>query len=111
MNAGTEKVRVGSEAVTNAGKQFNVIADHIRLVDEMVKESAVNATKVADKSRDVLADAENVEQSTKKVTENITSISAATEEQSASMEEIAASSHHLSNMADDLQKESSMFKF
>ena len=111
MNAGTEKVRVGSEAVTNAGKQFNVIADHIRLVDEMVKESAVNATKVADKSRDVLADAENVEQSTQKVTENITSISAATEEQSASMEEIAASSHHLSNMADDLQKESSMFKF
>ena len=111
MTAGTEKVRVGSEAVEDAGKQFKLIADHIRIVDDMVKESAVNATKVAEKSKGVLTDAEDVERSTKKVTENITSISAATEEQSASMEEIAASSHHLSSMAEDLQKESSRFRF
>ena len=111
MNAGTEQVRVGSQAVKEAGDQFKVIAEHIRIVDEMVKESASNANKVADASMSVLKDAENVEASTKRITENISSISAATEEQSASMEEIAASSQQLSRMADELQNEANRFKF
>ena len=111
MNAGTEQVRVGSQAVKDAGDQFKIIAEHIRVVDKMVKESATNAHKVADASMAVLKDAEDVEASTKRITENISSISAATEEQSASMEEIAASSQQLSRMADELQDEANRFKF
>lgn len=111
MNAGTEQVRVGSQAVKEAGDQFKIIAEHIRVVDKMVKESASNANKVADASMAVLKDAEDVEGSTKRITENISSISAATEEQSASMEEIAASSQQLSRMADELQEEANRFKF
>lgn len=111
MTAGTEQVRVGSKAVTDAGTRFHAIADHIRMVDDIVKKSAANAGRVAEATREVLKDAEEVENSAKKVTDNIASISAATEEQSASMEEIAASSQKLSHMAETLQKESNRFKF
>lgn len=66
---------------------------------------------MAEASREVLKGSEDVDTATGKVTENISSISAATEEQSATMEEIAASSQNLANMAEHLQKEAGKFRF
>ena len=111
MNTGTEEVRVGSDVVSSAGSQFQQIAEHVAEVDRLVKESAQNAAAVAEASREVLKGSEDVDTATGKVTENISSISAATEEQSATMEEIAASSQNLANMAEHLQKEAGKFRF
>ena len=110
MNIGTEQVRTGSETVNQAGEKFRLIAEHIEDVDKLVKDSAASASKLADDSVVVLQGAEDVEETTKQITENIASISAATEEQSASMEEIAASSQRLAKMAEELQQESARFK-
>ena len=110
MNIGTEQVRTGNETVNQAGEKFRLIAEHIEDVDKLVKDSAASASKLADDSVVVLQGAEDVEETTKQITENIASISAATEEQSASMEEIAASSQRLAKMAEELQQESARFK-
>lgn len=111
MQTGTEEVQAGSDVVTEAGSQFEQIAEHVAEVDRLVKASAQNAAAVAAASREVLKGSEHVEAATGQVTENISSISAATEEQSAAMEEIAASSQNLAQMAENLQKESAKFKF
>ena len=111
MQAGTEEVKRGSEVVNGAGAKFKEIAEHIEAVDQLVKEAAETASQTADGSMTMLKSAEDVEESTKKITGNISNISAATEEQSASMEEISASSHTLADMAEKLQKEADHFKF
>lgn len=111
MNVGTEQVSTSGRTVVEAGEKFRQIAAHIEEVDNLVKDAAHSASRVADDSVNVLRDAEDVDETTKQITQNIASISAATEEQSASMEELAASSHRLANMAEELQKESARFKF
>ncbi|BAL83296.1 putative methyl-accepting chemotaxis protein [Selenomonas ruminantium subsp. lactilytica TAM6421] len=111
MNVGTEQVSTSGRTVVEAGEKFRQIASHIEEVDNLVKDAAHSASRVADDSVSVLRDAEDVDETTKQITQNIASISAATEEQSASMEELAASSHRLANMAEELQKESARFKF
>lgn len=111
MNVGTEQVSSSGRTVVEAGEKFRQIASHIEEVDNLVKDAATSASRVAEDSVSVLQDAEDVDETTKQITQNIASISAATEEQSASMEELAASSHRLANMAEELQKESARFKF
>ncbi|MBE6083955.1 MAG: methyl-accepting chemotaxis protein [Selenomonas ruminantium] len=111
MNVGTEQVSTSGRTVVEAGEKFRQIASHIEEVDNLVKDAATSASRVAEDSVSVLQDAEDVDETTKQITQNIASISAATEEQSASMEELAASSHRLANMAEELQKESARFKF
>lgn len=111
MNVGTEQVSTSGRTVVEAGEKFRQIASHIEEVDNLVKDAAHSASRVADDSVNVLRDAEDVDETTKQITQNIASISAATEEQSASMEELAASSHRLANMAEELQQESARFKF
>ena len=111
MNVGTEQVSTSGRTVVEAGEKFRQIASHIEEVDNLVKDAAHSASRVAEDSVSVLRDAEDVDETTKQITQNIASISAATEEQSASMEELAASSHRLANMAEELQKESARFKF
>jgi len=111
MQAGTDRVKRGSEVINGAGEKFKEIVGHIEAVDKLVKEAARTASEVADGSMTMLQGAEDVEESTKKITGNIGNISAATEEQSASMEEISASSHNLAAMAEKLQQEAAHFKF
>ncbi len=111
MQAGTERVKNGSKVVNRAGGKFREIAGHIEEVDQLVKESARTASALSDDSMKMLEGAEHIEETTQKITGNISNISAATEEQSAAMEELAASSHGLADMAEKLQKEAAHFKF
>ena len=111
MQAGTEEVRAGGEIVGAAGQRFAQIASTITDFDQLIQASAQDAVTTADNSRQILSAAENARNMTRKVTEEIGTISAATEEQSASMEEMAASSHNLATMAEKLQQAANKFHF
>ena len=111
MKTGTEDVRAGSRIVDEAGAQFKLIGEHITKVDELAKKSAEAANLVAADSQKALEGTIDIEHAEEKVTANIDSISAATEEQSASMQQVAASSQNLAKMAEHLQKEAAKFRF
>lgn len=111
MTVGTQEVKLGSDVVNAAGKQFSEIVELISKVSSYAKESANETENVADDSQKLVAAIEDIDEATKKIAADIETISAATEEQSASMQQISASSNSLSSMADDLKKAISQFKY
>lgn len=111
MQFGTQEVKIGNDVVGIAGTQFAQIEQLIANVDQLIKESASQAAHIASDSKTILHSVEAADIATKKITEDIDTISAATEQQSASVEGIAASSHGLSKMAETLKGVASKFKF
>lgn len=110
MEKGTSEVKTGTTVVTAAGRSFNDIS---RLVDEVSSQVTAIATAIqamANDSKQIVAAVRDIDQVGKNTAEHTQTVSAATEEQSASMQEIAAASHALAKMADEMQRVVANFK-
>jgi methyl-accepting chemotaxis protein len=110
MNAGTNEVRFGTEAVDTAGKAFCAIVAHITQVSDEIKEISVAIQQMAGGSEQIILSIKEMDELNKKAVGEAQTVSAATEEQSASVEEIAASSQSLAKMAEELQSSIKKFK-
>ncbi|TWH45678.1 methyl-accepting chemotaxis protein [Sporomusa sp. KB1] len=103
MANGTQEVKTGSDVVDQAGKAFTDIDLHIKKVASIAQEAADGMQQLAASSQQVVESMKEVETFSREISSQTQSISAATEEQLASMEEISASSHHLAQLAEQLQ--------
>lgn len=103
MANGTQEVKRGSEVVDQAGKSFNDIDLQIKKAAAIAQEAAKGMQQLAGSSQQVFDSMQEVESVSREISSQTQSISAATEEQLASMEEISASSHHLAQLAEQLQ--------
>ncbi|SEI99809.1 methyl-accepting chemotaxis protein [Propionispira arboris] len=110
MNESKREVKMGSELVDLAGKNFNEILSMIKGVADEINEISAATEELTSGTEDVVAAANSISGETKKTADATQTVSAATEEQSASMQEIASASTHLSKMAADLQTEIQKFK-
>jgi methyl-accepting chemotaxis protein len=110
MNESKREVKMGSELVDLAGKNFNEILSMIKGVADEINEISAATEELTSGTEDVVAAANSISGETKKTADATQTVSAATEEQSASMQEIASASTHLSKMAADLQNEIQKFK-
>ncbi|MEH6936218.1 methyl-accepting chemotaxis protein [Bacillus sp. JJ664] len=109
MEMTNNQVEVGSSNVSNAGISFGKIQSSINEVSIQIHEvsSAVQQMVAGTEQLGVsIEDISSIAQNTAAQTQNI---SAATEEQLATMQEISASSTTLADMAEDLQKRTSVF--
>ncbi|SEJ09531.1 methyl-accepting chemotaxis protein [Propionispira arboris] len=110
MNESKREVKMGSELVDLAGKNFNEILTMIKVVADEINEISAATEELTSGTEDVVTATGNSSNETKKTAESTETISAATEQQSASMEEIASASTHLAKLAADLQNEIQKFK-
>jgi methyl-accepting chemotaxis protein len=110
MNESKREVKMGSELVDLAGKNFNEILTMIQVVADEINEISAATEELTSGTEDVVTATGNISSETKKAAEATETISAATEQQSASMEEIASASTHLAKLAADLQNEIQKFK-
>ena len=110
MNESKREVKMGSELVDLAGKNFNEILTMIQVVADEINEISAATEELTSGTEDVVTATGNISSETKNAAEATETISAATEQQSASMEEIASASTHLAKLAADLQNEIQKFK-
>jgi len=110
MDKGLQETMIGNTVVREAGQAFREIADSIKEMSAEIDKTVnqIKNTSVANhKVEEAIAEVNTI---AKRVYDEISAISAATEEQSASTEEIAASSESLAQMADHLKDLVDMFK-
>lgn len=104
MDAGTSKVKVGTNVVNEAGLSFNKIVDMIAELSQQVQEISTAIGNADAGSLQIVSAVNNIAKLATTVTEETQTVSAATEEQSAAMEEIASSSQSMEKMAAELQE-------
>jgi len=111
MQVGTDEVKEGTGAIREVGEQFGQILSMVNGIKTQMDEinSAVKA--VAQEADTIVKMVDAIDAISKKTSDNMRTISGATEEQSASNEEIAAASQALSKMAEDMQDAVGQFKF
>ncbi len=110
MEMTNNQVEVGTNNVSNAGISFGKIQSSINEVSSQIHgvSSAVQQMVAGtEQLEESIEEISSIAQNTATQTQNI---SAATEEQLATMQEISASSTALADMAEDLQKRTSVFK-
>jgi methyl-accepting chemotaxis protein len=110
MNNGTCEVKLGAEVVNASGQAFLEISTLITQVSNQVKEISAAIEQMAIGSRQIVGSVNQMDELSKKASEEAQIVSAATEEQSASMEEIASSSQALAHLATDLRGAVSNFQ-
>ncbi len=110
MDNGTNKVKLGTSVVNEAGTAFQKIVDMIAELSEQVSEISVAIQNADSGSQQIVSAVSDITALTHTVTDESQTVSAATEEQSASMHEIALSSQSLAKMALELQEAISKFR-
>ena len=110
MDAGTSKVKIGTDVVAAAGTAFNKIVGMVAELTQQVREisGAIQHTETG--SQQIVASVKNIAALTGRVSEEAQTVSAATEEQSAAMQEVASSSQNLSKMSAELQETIGKFR-
>lgn len=110
MNSGTQEVREGTGAVTDAGKSFVMILESVDSVNRQSTEIARTMNDLTSGVQKIVNSVQQIVASSKEMSAESQSVSAATEQQSASMQEIASASRNLAILAQKLQEASSHFK-
>ena len=111
MESGTKDVQAGTAAIREVGAQFK---DIMQMVDGIKSQmDGINTTvqTVSDGATRIVEAVDSIDNISRKTADNTQTISSATEEQSASNEEIAAASHSLAKLAEDMQVAIGQFKF
>ena len=103
MNAGTREVKVGADVVHTAGQAFNEIVQLVGNVSDQVIGMSAAIQHMANESQEIVAAVREIGSISTDAAEQTQTVSATTQEQSAAMEEIAASSHALAKLAQELQ--------
>lgn len=103
MSTGSHEVKLGTEIVNIAGKNFDEISSLIEQVSNQLGSISVDIRQTASGSQQIVSSIQEIDKISKDAVGKTQTVSAATEEQSASMEEITSSSHSMVEMADQLQ--------
>ncbi len=110
MQAGTGEVKQGTAAIDEVGEQFGQILSMVRDITAQMDKINSSVQTVAKQAETIVTMIDEIDELSKKTSDNMNTISSATEEQSASNEEIAAASQSLSTMAGDMQDAVGKFK-
>lgn len=110
MVKGTHEVKMGTEAVNNAGCAFGDIAALVTQVSDQVTEFSTAIQKVVSDSKQIVSSVKEIDDLSKEAAGEAQTISAAIEEQSASMQEIAVASQGLSKISQSLKEAINAFK-
>ncbi len=111
MQVGTDEVKQGTASIREVGEQFGEILSMVNGIKTQMDEINSAVQTVAKEAATIVKMVDAIDEISKKTSDNMNTISNATEEQSASNEEIAAASQALSNMASDMQDAVGQFKF
>lgn len=110
MNNGTQGVREGTAAVSEAGKSFEDILRMINAVNQQSSDISSTMEELAKNTQEVVGVVRAIDASSKDMSSKAQTVSAATEEQSASMEQIAGASRNLAELAEELRQATVRFR-
>ncbi len=111
MEAGTNEVALGTQAIREVGEQFQDITARVASIKSEMVEINHEVQQVSKGMEGVVTAMDTIDAVSRSTSEETQSISAAAEEQSASSEEIASASHSLADLATELQAATGKFKF
>ncbi len=110
MEAGTNEVALGTQAIREVGEQFQDITARVSSIKSEMVEINDEVQKVSKGMQSIVTAMDTIDEVSRSTSEETQTISAAAEEQSASSEEIASASHSLADLATELQSATGQFK-
>ena len=110
MEAGTNEVALGTQAIREVGEQFQDITARVSSIKTEMEEINHAVQTVETGMQGIVAAMDNIDEVSRATSEETQTISAAAEEQSASSQEIASASHALADLATELQDATGKFK-
>ena len=110
MEAGTNEVALGTQAIREVGEQFQDITARVASIKSEMVEINDEVQKVSKGMQSIVTAMDTIDEVSRSTSEETQTISAAAEEQSASSEEIASASHSLADLATELQSATGQFK-
>ena len=110
MEAGTNEVALGTQAIREVGEQFQDITARVSSIKTEMEEINHAVKTVEDGMKGVVGAMDTIDEVSRATSEETQTISAAAEEQSASSQEIASASHSLADLATDLQTATGKFQ-
>ena len=110
MEAGTNEVALGTQAIREVGEQFQDITARVASIKTEMEEINGAVQTVFNGMQGIVGAMDTIDEVSRSTSEETQTISAAAEEQSASSQEIASASHSLADLATDLQTATGKFK-
>ena len=110
MEAGTNEVALGTQAIREVGEQFQDITARVASIKSEMAEINHEVQTVSKGMQGVVEAMDVIDEVSRSTSEETQTISAAAEEQSASSQEIASASHSLADLATELQDATGKFK-
>ena len=110
MEAGTNEVALGTQAIREVGEQFKDITARVASIKTEMEEINGAVQTVSRGMQGIISAMDTIDSVSRSTSEETQTISAAAEEQSASSEEIASASHSLADLAMELQTATGQFK-
>ena len=110
MDESAHEVEEGVIIIENVGQALNEILQAAKETSVNILEISTEVNNLAQNSDNVVKMMENISSITEETAASAEEIASATEEQTASLEEINASSQSLAKIAEELQKQVSVFK-
>ena len=114
MEEQTTNVEESVEEIHRSGEKFAAIAELIEGLSGQINHIAEIAASVQKTSHRAVSSIENIKSGSSdadtKMQEEVSAISSAAEQQSAAMSEIAAASHTLSELGQELQQATKQFR-
>ena len=110
MQAGTNEVALGTQAIREVGEQFQDITARVASIKSEMAEINHEVQTVSKGMQGVVEAMDVIDEVSRSTSEETQTISAAAEEQSASSQEIASASHSLADLATELQDATGKFK-
>ncbi len=110
MEAGTNEVALGTQAIREVGEQFRDITNRVASIKSEMLEINHAVQTVSKGMQGIVGAMDTIDEVSRSTSEETQTISAAAEQQSASSEEIASASHSLADLATELQTATGKFK-
>ena len=110
MEAGTNEVALGTQAIREVGEQFKDITTRVASIKTEMEEINSAVQTVSKGMQGIVGAMDDIDEVSRSTSEETQTISAAAQEQSASSQEIASASHSLADLATELQAATGKFK-
>ena len=110
MEAGTNEVALGTQAIREVGEQFKDITARVASIKTEMAEINHAVQTVSGGMQNVVGAMDTIDEVSRSTSQETQTISAAAQEQSASSQEIASASHSLADLATELQSATGKFQ-
>ncbi|SDZ10522.1 methyl-accepting chemotaxis protein [Proteiniborus ethanoligenes] len=111
IEAGSQEIYEGVEAVNKAGDSFKIIVEEIDIVVEQIEGISVATQQIASGSNEIVRSVDSIAAISQQTAASSQEVTAASEEQTAAMEEVASSAQELASLAEELQEIISRFNY